>query len=241
MKYSLEWFFIILILGIVSAYGVFAAPTGPSYYENLGSSSYPSAGAANISAVAGNVTELNFEANTSTGTWQGYFGNITGTIVLGNANNQSLYNWNLTSPAGQIYATRLATVPTWSSIQCADSTDIATEDSDLGVNQTRDQDSVNRTFLNTTSFSPFYVGGVNIDPGAQTCYATHLNDETGAPSSSFAEVLLHDTNALIYTALITAPTTGFDGLEHQFQMLVGEDGHDGDTSTTPYYFYLELH
>lgn len=187
MKYRLEWFIITLLFGVVSASAVFAAPSGPSSYQNLGSSSYPAAGAANISAVAGNVSELNFEANTSSSTWQGYFGNVTGTIVLGNANNKTLYNWNLTSPAGQIYATRLATVPTWGSIQCASYAQVATEDNTLGVNQTRDQDSVNKTFLNTTSFSSFFVGNVNIN-SSQNCYATHLNDATGAPSSSFSEV-----------------------------------------------------
>jgi hypothetical protein len=240
MKYRLERFFIILLLGVMSAFTVIAAPSGPSSYQVLGSSSFPAAGAANISAIAGNVSELNFEANTSTSTWQGYFGNVTGTVVLGNANNKTMYNWNLASPAGQIYATRLATVPTWSSIQCASSVQVNDEDAELGVNQSRDQDSVNNTFLNTVSFDSFYVGNVSIAP-SPSCYATNLNGASGTPSSSFAEVLLHDSNELIYTALITTPTAGFDGLEHQFQMLVGENGHNGNTAATPYYFYLELH
>jgi len=240
MKHRLEWLVIVLFLGALSVSTVLAAPTGPTDYEIINTSSYSSGNALNLSAIAGNVTEINFEANVSTSTWQGYFGNITGTIVLGNANNQTLYNWNLTSPAGQIYATREWTVPTWSSIRCADQTEVDAEDADLGVNQTVDQDSVNRTFLNSTTFNAFFVGGVNINT-TQNCYATLLNDEAGAPSTDFAEVLLSDTANLIYTGLITSPALGFDNRAHQFQMLVGEDGHDGDTTATPYYFYLELH
>jgi hypothetical protein len=240
MKYRFDWILMIFVLGILSTSVALAEPSGPTSYENLGSSTYPTNAAQEIPAIAGNVTELNFVANTATKTWQGYFGNVTGAIVLGNANNQTMYNWTLTSPSGQIYATRTATVPTWSSIQCADSTDVDAEDTALGVNSSRDQDSVNRTFLDTNTFDPFYVGGVLIDRGLQTCYATHLNDASGSPSSSFAEVLLTDTANMIYTGLITSPTLGFDNREHQFQMIVGEDGHNGDSNPTPYYFYLEL-
>jgi hypothetical protein len=237
--YRLEWL-TILLLGAISASIALALPSGPASYTGLGSSSYSIPGAANISAIAGNVSELNFVANTITDTWQGYFGNVTGTIVLGNVNNQSLYNWNMTSPAGQIYATRVSSVPAWSSIRCADQTEIDAEDTALGVNQSIDQDSVNKTFLNTTSFNSFFVGGVNINT-TQNCRVTYLNDENGVPSSTFAEVLLSDTSNLIYTGLITTPTMGFDNSEHQFQMLVGENGHYEDATATPYYFYLELH
>jgi hypothetical protein len=239
MKYRLEWILVMFLMGAVSVSTVLALPSGPSSYTNLGSSSYSEPGAANISAIAGNVTELNFVANTITNTWQGYFGNVTGTIVLGNANNQSLYNWNLTSPAGQIYATRIDTVPIWSTIRCADQTEVDGEDTALGVNSAVDQDAVNRTFLNTTVFNSFFVGNVNINT-TQNCYATYLNDGTGTPTSDFSEVLLSDTSNLIYTGLITAPAVGFDNRTHQFQMLVGENGHNEDTTATPYYFYLEL-
>lgn len=229
----------VIILGILSFSMVLAAPTGPSNVDNLGTSRYSTSEAANISAVAGNATELNFMANTITNTWQGYFGNVTGIIVLGNSNNQSMYNWNSSSPTGQIYATRVSAVPTWASIRCADQTEINAEDVALGVNQSVDQDSVNKTFLNITLFNAFYVGAVNIN-GTQDCRAVQLFDSSGGASSDFSEVLLSDTSNIIYTGLITTPKQGFDNRTHQFEMLVGENGHIGDTTTTPYYFYIEL-
>jgi hypothetical protein len=239
MKKRLEWFILLIAFGIVSVSMVVAAPTGPSSFNTLSTSRYDSAGAANISAVAGNVTELNFVANTITNTWQGYFGNVTGTIVLGNSNNQSMYNWNSSSPTGQIYATRIDTVPNWNLIRCADQIEVNAEDLVLGVNQSVDQDSVNKTFLNDTLFNTFYVGSKNIN-STQDCRAVQLFDSTGLASSDFSEVLLSDTSNIIYTGLITTPKTGFDNRTHQFEMLVGENGHLGDTTATPYYFYIEL-
>jgi hypothetical protein len=234
----ISYLFLLFTLSIV----VTAVPSGPSSATNLGSSRYSSAPAANISAVAGNVTELNFIANTVTDTWQGYYGNVTGQIVLGNINNQSMYNWNLTSPSGQIYATRNATVPTWANIRCANFSEVNAEDAALNVNQSVEQDSVNRTFFNTTSFNQFYVGARNINI-TQNCYAVQLYNSSGVSSASFSEVLLSDNagSKMIYTGLITTPTLGFDNRSHQFEMIVGENGKYGDTTTTPYYFYLELY
>jgi len=239
MKSKLDWFIFLIILILIAVSTALAAPTGPSSVTNLGSSRYTSAEAANISAVAGNVTELDFMANTVTNAWQGYFGNITGTIVLGNSNNQSMYNWNSSSPTGQIYATRTSSVPAWASIRCADQTAVDLEDLALGVDSSVDQDAVNRTFLNTTSFNAFYVGSRNIN-NSQDCRAVQLFNSSGISSNDFSEVLLSDTSNIIYTGLVTTPKTGFDNREHQFEMLVGENGHNGDTTATPYYFYIEL-
>jgi hypothetical protein len=33
---------------------------------------------------------------------------------------------------------------------------------------------------------------------------------------------------------------GFDGGDYDFQLLVGEDGSNGNSAITPYYFWVEL-
>ena len=150
-----------------------------------------------------------------------------------------MYNWNSSSPTGQIYATRVSSVPAWASVRCANQTEVTTEDTALGVNQSVDQDSANKTFLNTTSFNSFYVGSTTINT-TQNCRAVQLFNSSGISSTDFSEVLLSDTVNLIYTGIITTPKNGFDNRTHQFEMLVGENGHKGDTTATPYYFYVEL-
>jgi hypothetical protein len=229
---------VILLLGILIAWNVVAEPTGPSNIDIVGSSKYPVSSASNVSAIAGNVTELNFIANTVTQTWQGYFGNISGSVKLGDASNNTLYDWTSASPSGEIYATRTSDVPAWASVVCADQTAVDVEDAALGVNQAVDQDSVNRTFLNI-SFNSFFVGNVNIN-STQNCRAVNLYDASGMSSPNFQEVLLHDGTNMIYTALITQDSNGFDARTHDFEMLVGENGHNGDVDVTPYYFYVEL-
>lgn len=233
-------FFLTVIVLSWATFFVIALPTGPSSaITPLSSSRYSEASAKTADAIAGNVSEINLNANAITQTWQGYFGNITGNILLGNSNNNTLYNWALASPQGEVYATSVASVPAWANVRCANVTEIAAEDASLGVNQSRDADSVNNTF-SIQSHVGFYVGSVNL--ANDTCYSTYLYNFSGAQSNYWSEILLSDDASvpLIYTALLEDNIFGFDNRTHDFQMIVGENGHNGNTATTTYYFYLEL-
>ena len=232
--------FILLFVLAFSLIDIKALPSGVGGINVLSSSRYGINGGSNMTALAGNVTELYVSANGITQTWQGYFGNVSGKIVLGDANNNTFYDWNAANPVGEIYATRSSSTPTWSSIKCANVTNVNAEDAALGTNQSVAADSVNNTFLNTTTFNSFYVGSIYID-STSGCYATKMYNASQQKSSSdFAEVLLSDNTNLVYTAIIDHGATGFDSRTHDFEMLVGENGHNGDIAVTPYYFYLEL-
>ncbi|MGV8150816.1 MAG: hypothetical protein ACP5NV_03760 [Candidatus Woesearchaeota archaeon] len=230
---------IFFIFAITLAF-VSALPTGPSApITPISSSRYSTSSAQTANAIAGNVTEINLNANAITQTWQGYFGNITGNILLGDASNNTFYNWALASPQGEIYATRTATVPVWANVRCSDETEISNEDTFIGADSGADADSINRTFTSQVH-DAFFVGSVSI--GQDTCYSTNLYNASGAQSVYFEEVLLSDdaTHEVIYTGLIDDNALGFDNRTHDFQIMVGEDGHSGDVATTTYYFYLEL-
>ena len=229
----------ILFVLVLAVFTAVAVPNGPSNINVLGSSRFPVASASNTSAMAGNVTELNFQSNTVTNTWQGYYGNVSGSIKLGDSNNNTLYDWTAASPNGEIYATKASATPTWASIACANPTQIIAEDTSIGADPSFDQDSANKTFANVTSFNQFYVGNVNINT-SQDCYAVQLNNASNVPSNNFQEVLLHDGSSLIYTSVLTQDANGFDNRTHDFEMIVGENGHNGDSTATPYYFYVEL-
>ena len=225
----------ILVLSIANA-----LPTGPDgSITPISSSRYSESSAKTADAIAGNVTEINLNANAVTQTWQGYFGNITGNIVLGDSSNNTFYNWALANPKGEIFATKTASVPAWTSVRCSNVTEISAEDTALGTNESRDSDSINNTFAARVHNS-FFVGSVSIPQN--NCYSTNLYNATGAQSVYFKEVLLSDaaSHGVIYTGLLDNNAPGFDGKTHDFQIIVGENGHNGDTTTTPYYFYLEL-
>lgn len=191
-----------------------------------------------VDAYAGNVTQINLTALSITKGWQGYYGNIAGTLVLQNAANYTFYDWNVSTPKGQVYATRVAG-PTWAGTTCLGAAGITTEEGTLNMAAT-DADSVTNTFDNTTSTHPaFEVGSTTI--GASSCYATNAYVDNATQSAAFSQVLLADgASNVVYTTLINDSTTGFDSNSWDFELLVGEDGHNGDTAATPYYFWVEL-
>jgi hypothetical protein len=71
---------------------------------NLSSTRATPDDATGIPALAGNVTELSISGFSITQSWQGYFGNVTGTIMLSDSSDNVMYNWSLASPEGEIYA-----------------------------------------------------------------------------------------------------------------------------------------
>jgi hypothetical protein len=226
-----HFFVLILVAAIAAVVYVTAEPTGPNDIVVENSSRMDSQAAFELEAEAGEVTELTIDALSITSYWQGYYGNISGNIVLANANNDALYNWSVATPTGQIYASRNGTIE-WTGVACMDQADIDAEDAELG--STGKTDSVSNTFASQTH-PAFNVGATAIP--LDTCRSTSVQGD--GSGSVFYQVLLKEaTSETIYTALIDAEQVGFDGGTYDFQMLVGEDG--GTAGTTTYYFYVEL-
>ncbi len=193
-------------------------------------------------AKAGNVTSLIINFTGITETWQGYYGNITGKIVLDNADNKSMYDWTVNSPTGNIFAVN-ESISDWSSVDCFNFTasspelNLSSLESALGLDSS-DADGVDETF-NTTTHATVYVGTNSF---TNQCPATKLYVDDGS-STSFDNVLLYDptTKNVIYTAVIYQDSTGFSNTNVDFQIIVGENGHGSAAGTkTPYYFYFQL-
>ncbi|MBR9677118.1 hypothetical protein GOV04_03185 [Candidatus Woesearchaeota archaeon] len=248
---------IILTLITISAAIVFAGePVGPStstiLTDKLDEGAYPSL---NISTIAGNVSEVNMTTWAITRSWAGFYGDVSGTIVLANSLNQTLYDWSVADPSGQIYAARVDSI-TWTDVLCASWDTLQTEGHWMGVNYTDTngnfpEDHINNTFFNGTAnpnsgnvekHPTFYVSSVEILN--DTCYRTTLhNSSEESEADVFREVLLADssgTGNVIYTALLEQSEDGFNGANWDFEMLVAEDGHGTDTSVTQYYFWVAI-
>ena len=214
-----------------------------------------------IQAQAGNVTEININGFSTTQSWQGYFGNITGTVQLADAGDNVMYNWSLASPQGEIYTSTANSID-WANVQClnytaagsyADDTSNAGATSQYGTNLTQletllgieldDVDGVDETFslIGVGTHNAFYTNNLEFTEGE--CQNTRLFSNTGAgEDDKFEEVLLYEPTgqSIIFTSIINEDVLGFDGRSHDFEMLVAEDGHETDTGTTTYYFYVEL-
>jgi hypothetical protein len=202
-----------------------------------------------VDAYAGNITALEIIALGQTKAWQGYYGNITGTITLDDVNNFTFYNWTSIEPQGQIYATLNDSI-SWLAVDCYDyaNTDMDWNEIETYYNiEVDDVDGVNETF-NETTHPNFQVGSVTMTG----CPTTWIYQNDTRQSDNFVNVLLWDMSnndtGWIYTTTIENKTSGslindltcYNGEECDFQILVNEDGHGTDTNPTVYYFWVEL-
>jgi len=229
--------FILVAILVVSSFGlVLADPNGAGTVTPGASTRAPADTAANHSAYAGNVTELTISGNSITQSWQGYFGNVSGAIRLADASGNPMYNWSLATPSGEVFASTAS--PTWANIDCFNWTANGTAlETSFNINDSLD--GVNETFSDLDTHDAFVVGSTSFS--ADECMSTQIFDSTGAGvAGNFDEVLLHDGTNTVFAALLENDLSGFDSAEHDFEMLVLEDGHSGDTSTTTYFFYVEL-
>ena len=255
MKTKLAFFgLFFIILSLVVA----AAPESPDKITvtSNGRNSKNSGSTISQQAQAGNVTGLIVNYTRITEAWQGYFGNVTGAIVLDDANNFTLYDWQMASPLGEIYASNGSSV-TWSKVYCMNTSsnrnvngsstnpnnvfyniNASQIELNFGISQT-DTDGLSETF-NDTFTSSFSTGSVGIDT-TDGCSSAHpYTDEFY--SNAWDELLLSDNNSIIFTALLEQNQNGFQpGSEtFDFQLMVLENGHLSDTAATPYYFFVEL-
>lgn len=212
------------------------------------------------SAQAGNVTALVITETRITEAWQGYYGNITGTITLDDALNFTLYDWDLPDPTGEIYASN-GTDVIWTKIYCMNVSGLRSTNGspgsngpgivysingtqielNFGVNAT-DRDGLNETFNDTYSTGSFLVGSTTIDSSDGCSMAHPFADENH--NTDWQELLLSDNTSLIFTAIIRRDADSYQpGTSHtaDFQMFVLENGHAGSQANpTNYYFYVEL-
>lgn len=199
-----------------------------------------------VEAVAGNVTELNINAASVTKHWQGYYGNVSGNIQLGDSNGYNLYSWQSASPRGEIFASRSNSLINWTGVGCANSAQIINEDAFVGAHPGQSVDSVNKTF-NYTGHPAFSIGA----RGISGCRSVSVFGS--GEGNVFWESILIDNGTdlagssddiLLYTGLIDPDRIGFNGNTYDFQMLVGENGNGSQEfpggTTTTYYFYVEL-
>src|SRR3989338_11590832 len=232
-------------------FSALADPQPPETLNIIASSSKADPGLISVPAYAGNVTRLTITSDQKTKNWQGYYGEVTGRIVLDDAANQSLYAWTLVDPRGEVYATRNATVINWTNtnIVCANLTNsITREEGEMNTNSEvsppffQARDGVNETF-NLTTHPAFYVSANNFSAN-QCTFSTSLfvNDSDpngGVVPRSFNETLLYSLSdrALIFISILEPNAWGFNSTRYDFEMLVTEDGHLDNVATTAYFFY----
>jgi len=190
----------------------------------------PGLNATNITAGGGNVTPLNIDFTQLSNTWQGYFGSVTGGLVLEDASGDNFYDWNAVVPSGEILATRQI-ISDWTDINCTNQTEIYQEEERLNIPNSSSE-GINDTYKNKTH-PVFQVAGRTM----KGCRST-LTDNSTDTNVVFWNVLLNtNRTTTIYTALIDNDKVGFNGTVVDFQLLVPINKSTGKAT---YNIYVEL-
>lgn len=189
-----------------------------------------------VNTSGGTISTVSINVTTQDYRWKGFVGNISGRFALQDASGSRLFNWNITSVTGEIYATRNSSLLNWNLVECANATVIANEENALS-HATSSEDSITKTF-GTKAHDSFYVGTVEI--AGNSCNSTAMNVNSATQTADFQEILLTDRTNLIYASLLENSKQGFNSQNYDFQMIVAENATQGTTTAVPYYFYVEL-
>ena len=194
-------------------------------------------------------------------------GNVTGTLTLDDAYDNTIFQWSLTSVTGEVYATRASGNINWTGINCtwiADGRDNKTTDmvnrslsnrtpeynENVFLSHTSKNDNITATF-DKRNHSSITVGSVII--GKDECFSlqTWQRDRQqvfdDSNNANFTQIILYDgaynrsDGNVVYATPIESDKTSYDSAEtYDFQMIVPEVGSVGFSSSTAYYFYVEL-
>jgi len=234
----------VAVFSILLSSNFFSAAT-PNGADSINVSSNETKGAVagyKLNTSGGYITTFNISTTTQNTRWKAFVGQVTGSFTLDDSTGSTIYDWSLTSVAGEIFATRNSSTPSWTDIKCANTN--LTEFENTQMSHTSADDNITKTF-NDTTHAEFFVGAVNITLNTCPTLNTYINNAT--QDSDFEEILLTDSTnttleagSIIYSTIMEQDTVGFDGGSYDFQMIVPENGASGYSGSTAYYLYVEL-
>ncbi len=231
---------LVVLLTIVAIFSfgaimVSAAPNRPTITHISNETYGGNSGGSVINISGGYVATINLSTSVQNPHWKAFVGWVNGAFTLQDASGSTIYDWDLTSTNGQVYATRNSSTIQWSSIACATPTQIESEN--VAMNHSNVDDNITATFDSQNS-NAFYVGAIPITLGS--CSALNTYVDNVSQSTDFEEVVLSDSSSIVYSTLIEDMADGYDENDYDFQMLVPENGAQGFEGATAYYLYVEV-
>ncbi|MFC1648276.1 hypothetical protein ACFL1B_02345 [Nanoarchaeota archaeon] len=239
-KHHIKLTSIMLILAITMAFSMqysSSQPAGATISSNTTDTPTPPS-AGSLATAGGSFTTLLLNVTSQTPRWKAYVGNITGQLTLQDSNDQAIYDWELASITGEVYASRNGSI-VWESIECAARSTIEAEDAFLNISVTK-IDSINNTF-NDTIHKTLQVAGLEIANSTCPAIATYVGSakQVADENADFQEILLQDGTQLIYATILEQDSAGYAaGKTFDFQIIMAENEFAGTPTT--YYFYAEI-
>ncbi len=202
---------IALMVAAFSIFGIVYAATQGATVNELSTGSLTETTAGSDEAYGGNVTLMNLTATASTDRWQGYYGNVTGTLSLG-IGTDIFYDFS-SAAATAVYASQNQTF-NFANIEASTGAEIDTEwgytGSDIAAN--------------------IYAGARNV--------AGVVTQTVTLASGNFVSAIFDDSGVSdkSYFAFGVNVTTAacFDGNQCDYELMVPADGLE------TYYFFVEI-
>ena len=236
---NLKLFLAGFILVLLSISFVFAAD--PEYADSIqyGTNETKNSSSALYANVSGGyIANFNLSTTVQNPRWKAFIGNVIGAFTLDDASGSTIYDWTFSTGTGRVYATRNSGAINWAGIDCANVTDLESEN--LALSLDNPDDNITSTFSDTTH-DPFPVGGIPIAGDTCPTLNTYRNgDKTQDAGNPFEEMVLGDGSSLVFATIIEDDVLGYNGENYDFQMIVPENGSISFTGNTLYYLYVEL-
>ena len=209
----------------------FAAMAGASATAGTTGKYNISGVAGNVITEGGNVTNVTLSANSSTEKWAGFYGNVTGNLLLqkGTVGN-ALYIWTWTPTAGGTVCVSTASAYTWGALIAAVAANIDTAWIFTGT----DADSAASTLVDSCSL---YVNPQGAVSGIGNFTYNNAGTPTWETCAVTDNVSVGQDNTAFCVNLTTGSTAAAGPLSN-YQVMAPTP--DTAASTEQYYFYVEL-
>ncbi|NYZ76765.1 hypothetical protein H0O02_00425 [Candidatus Micrarchaeota archaeon] len=214
-----------ILLSLLFAMGLVFAIQPAEEWTVGATGRYASAANANVTTEGGNVTNVNLTGNVSTEKWAGYWGNVSGQIVL-SPGTAMFYTWAWdSSDGGEVCAVAAPSGFNWATV-----TTVAVGVVDAAwAFVAGDADSATNTLTESCNVN---IGGIPVTASA--------GETTGG--GAFQTCAVSDGGVaksdLAFCVNITQGGTLFNALTGDYQLLAPANETLGATET--HYFWLEL-
>jgi len=179
-------------------------------------------------SAGGYITQIDlYESQNQTQNWQGYYGNVSGTITLSGDGGAEMYNWSVNVTNRSIYAVANSDFTAWDTLFPANITLL----DQLWFNSSVRADTIKNTYKTGIGNRTFVDTSIN---------ASHVNTTHGFLDHVIQSVDPASVSATIedvlWAAVVEEPKTNFKGGLSNYELLVPVNS----SSPEKYYFYMEL-
>jgi hypothetical protein len=208
-----------LIIGVIIvfilSYNVFAQ-TGGAAVDEIRTGTLSTSTVGNDTAQGGNVTMMNLSTTQTTTRWQGYYGNVSGSLSLGYGSDV-FYDFS-SSSISSVFVSQNETFD-FTQLETAQAVDIdAVWGYASGVDRAID------IFTGSSSILGVSAPSVELEPTGSNFNSTILDDGNNQTKSGFA-----------FGVNVQEPAVPcFDGSNCEYELMVPSDGQE------TYYFFLTI-